>query len=126
MYGLLIDEVTNISVTEQLITFVQFWDGTTGNVEIKFLSTNDLLAESDSANAEAISTTLPTELNRCELPVDQLIGLCTDGTSVMTGKNSGVSTRLKQLNRHLVSVHCICHKLSLNVIQKRALHMCKN
>ena len=86
---------------------------------------NDLLAESDSANAESISTTLVMELNQCELPVDQLIGLCTDGASVMTGKNSGVAARLKQLNRHLVSVHCICHKLSLSVIRMGALHTCK-
>ena len=41
------------------------------------------------------------------------IALCTDGASVMTGKNSGVAARLKDLNRHLVSIHCICHKLSL-------------
>ena len=113
LYGLLIDEVTDISVTEQLITFVQFWDSTTCNVQIKFLGTNAFLAESDSEHAESISTTLLTELNRCGLPVDQLIGLCTDGASVMTGKNSGVAARLKQLNRHVVSVHCICHKLSL-------------
>lgn len=31
----------------------------------------------------------------------------------MTGKNSGVAATLKQLNRHIVSVHCLCHKMSL-------------
>ena len=112
-FGLLIDEVTDIAVTEQLITFVQFWNATSSNVEIKFLSANDLLAESDSANAETISNCLVTELNNCELPVDHLIALCTDGASVMTGKNNGVAARLKDLNRHIVSIHCICHKLSL-------------
>ena len=54
-----------------------------------------------------------TELNNCELPVDHLIALCTDGSSVMTGKNNGVAARMKDLNRHIVSIHCICHKLSL-------------
>ena len=112
-FVLLIDEVTDIAVTEQLITFVQFWNATSSNVEIKFLSANDLLAESDSANAETISNCLVTELNNCELPVDHLIALCTDEASVMTGKNSGVAARLKDLNRHLVSIHCICHKLPL-------------
>ena len=47
-FRLLIDEVTDIAVTEQLITFVQFWNATSSNVEIKFLSANDLLAESGS------------------------------------------------------------------------------
>ena len=106
-FGLLIDEVTDIAVTEQLIAFVQFWNATSCNVEIKFLSANDLLAESDSANAQTISNCLVTELNNCELAVDHLIALCTDGASVMTGKNSGVAARLKDLNRHLVSIHCI-------------------
>ena len=45
-FGLLIDEVTDIAVTEQLITFVQFWNASTSNIEIKFLSANDLQAES--------------------------------------------------------------------------------
>ena len=84
-FGLLImiDEVTDIAVTEQLITFVQFWNTTSSNVEINFLSGNDLLAESGSANAETISKCLVTELNICELPVDHFIALCTDGASVM-------------------------------------------
>ena len=112
-YGLLIDEVTDIAVTEQLITFVQFWNSTSGGTEIKFLSANDLLVESDSANAETITSTLVKELNQCNLSVGKLNGLCTDGASVMTGKTSGVATRLKELNKHLVSIHCICHKLSL-------------
>ena len=95
-YGLLIDEVTDICVTEQLITFVQFWSSTSGGTEIKFLSANDLFVESDSANAETITSTLVTELNHSDLPVGKLNGLCTDGASVMTGKTSGVATRLKE------------------------------
>ena len=92
---------------------MQFWNSTSGSTEIKFLSANDLLAESDSANAETIMTTLVAELNQCDLPIGKLNGLCSDGASVMTGPNSGVATRLKELNKHLVSIHCICHKLSL-------------
>ena len=72
-----------------------------------------IFVESESANAETITRTLVTELNHCDLSVGKLNGLCTDGASVMTGKTSGVANRLKELNKHLVSVHCICHKLSL-------------
>ncbi len=32
-YGLLIDEVTDIAVTEQLIIFVQFWNSTSGGTD---------------------------------------------------------------------------------------------
>lgn len=31
----------------------------------------------------------------------------------MTGKKNGVTTKLKELNPVLISVHCICHKLAL-------------
>ena len=65
---------------------MQFWNATSGNVEIKFLSANDLLVESDSANAETIFNYLVTALNNCELTVDHLIALCADGASVMPGK----------------------------------------
>ena len=88
-------------------------DSTSGSTEIKFLSAKDLLAESDSANAETITTTLVAELNQFDLPIGKFNGLCSDGASVMTGPNSGVATRLKELNKHLVSIYCICLKLSL-------------
>lgn len=48
---------------------MQFWNSTSGGTEIKFLSLNDLLVESDSVNAETITSTLETELNHCDLPV---------------------------------------------------------
>lgn len=47
------------------------------------------------------------------MSVDQLLGFCSDGASVMVGKRNGVAAKLKELNRSVVSVHCICHKLSL-------------
>ena len=46
--------------------------------------------------------------------MDHLIALCTNGASVMTGKNSGVAAKLKDLNRNLFSIHRICQKQSLS------------
>lgn len=104
---------------------MQFWNSTSGT-EIKFLSANDLLVESDSANAETIASTLVKELSQCDLSVGNLNGLCTDGASVMTGKTTGVATRLKELNKHLARIHCICHKLSLACCDTNdEIHTCK-
>ena len=36
-----------------------------------------------------------------------------DGASVMTGKNSAIAARLKNLQPTLISFHCICHNLAL-------------
>ena len=38
-FRLLIDEVTDIAVTEQLITFVQFWNATSSNVDRQLMVT---------------------------------------------------------------------------------------
>ena len=51
LYGLLIDEVMDISVTEQLITFVQFWNSTTDNVQIKFLGIEQIPRKTFSTSA---------------------------------------------------------------------------
>jgi hypothetical protein len=45
---------------------------------------------------------------------EKMVVLATDGASVMTGAESGVTTRLKKLkNPHMISIHCVAHKLAL-------------
>ena len=112
-FGLMIDEVTDIAVLEQLVIFVQFWNRDSKGTETKFLGVRNLLKSSDSANAATITKSVLDELNECGLLVDKLLGLCSDGASVVTGKRNGVAAKLKELNKSLVSVHCICHKSSL-------------
>ena len=50
-FGIMIDEMTDVSVTSQLITFVQYFDNDSGTVETKFLSVQDVLEEHHSVNA---------------------------------------------------------------------------
>ncbi|CAC5389651.1 unnamed protein product [Mytilus coruscus] len=52
-FGLMIDEVTDISLLEQLVCFIQYVDRA-GCPTIHFLFTADLLKESDSADAATI------------------------------------------------------------------------
>ena len=42
-FGLLSDEVTDVSVLEMLITFIQYFDHKTGNVETRFLFVENVL-----------------------------------------------------------------------------------
>ena len=53
-YGLLTDEMTDVSVLEMLMTFVQFFNSDIGKVETHLLFVEDILKNSNSANAEAI------------------------------------------------------------------------
>ena len=42
-----------------------------------------------------------------------LMGLGTDGASVMVGCHNGVGAKLKEKSEKLVQVHCVAHRLNL-------------
>ena len=46
-----------------------------------------------------------------------LIVLVTDGASVMVGKHTGVTARIKSCQPILTSIHCLCHCLALAATQ---------
>ena len=112
-FGLLVDDVSDISVMEQMITFIQFYDKDSSEVTVEFLSVDNLLETHDSANAVAMFHTIQSNLQACTLSTDKLIGLATDGASVMVGRKNGLGAKLKDVNPRLISVHCVCHKLAL-------------
>ena len=112
-FGLLMDDVSDISVMEQMITFIQFYDKDSSEVTVEFLSVDNLLEKHDSANAVAMFQTIQSNLQACTLSTDKLIRLATDGASVMVGRKNGLAAKLKDINPCLISVHCVCHKLAL-------------
>lgn len=112
-YGLMVDEVTDISVAEQMVTFIQYYSKADGKVKTQFLSVNDLLEDSESADAKTITKTIFNNLEKFELDKKGLCAFVSDGAAVMTGVKSGVATLLKKENPQVISVHCICHRLAL-------------
>lgn len=42
-----------------------------------------------------------------------MMGFGLDGANVMTGRKSGVATRLKRRQPKLVAIHCVAHRLAL-------------
>ncbi|XP_070550078.1 uncharacterized protein [Ptychodera flava] len=80
-FGLMTDEVTDISVSQQLVTFIQYFDKSKGCMQTKFLSSQDILVEYNSANANAIYSLLKKEIESNDLSVKSCKGLSTDGAS---------------------------------------------
>ncbi|XP_033725146.1 protein ZBED8-like [Pecten maximus] len=111
-YGLLVDDVADISNEEQMVGFIQYIDRNTNNVECKFLFSSNVLEKADSANAEAMYDVIKGNLQSAGIPLDNMRGLATDGASVMTGKNNGLAAIIKKDVPMMISVHCICHKLA--------------
>ena len=111
-FGLLVHEVTDISVMEQLIGFAQYVSDD-GEAMVKFLFVDNVLEGSSSANAETITDCISNNLDKCELHVQKMMSLVSDGAKVMTGERTGVAARLKQINSKLINVHCVCYRLAL-------------
>ncbi|KAK0142236.1 E3 SUMO-protein ligase KIAA1586 [Merluccius polli] len=87
-----------------------------GDVDNVFLDLKELAQGTD---AESIYNSLREAI--CDAGFDDkflinnLISIATDGASVLTGKRSGVITRLKQDFPKMQSIHCLCHRLELAV-----------
>ncbi|XP_071159304.1 zinc finger MYM-type protein 1-like [Mytilus edulis] len=111
-FGLMIDKVTDISLIEQLVCFIQYVDRD-GCQTIHFLYTADLLKESDAADAETIVKVIKEKLQNLGIDISKLRSLATDGAFVMTGKKNGVAALLRKEHQGIINIHCICHKLAL-------------
>ena len=113
--GLLTDEATDLSVTSQVITFVQFFNKAMGKTDTAFLGIQDILEEHDAPDAMTIKEKLEHLLQENNLNVESVAAMATDGAKLMTGRNEGVVAKLrrKKTNKNLIGVHCICHNLQL-------------
>ncbi|KAK2564539.1 Zinc finger protein 862 [Acropora cervicornis] len=112
-YGLMVDEATDVSVVEQLISFIQFANPETGAPEVHFLSIQNVLESSTSANSATIVKLIKEELSNDGLDITKLGSLASDGVSVMTGSRNGVAAKLRETVPTLINIHCICHRLAL-------------
>jgi hypothetical protein len=53
-FGLLVDDAADISNTEQMLSFIQYFDHDERQVAVSFLSVSNVFEESNSANAETL------------------------------------------------------------------------
>lgn len=104
----MIDESTDISVTKQLVLYGQYVNEF-GKPRSTFLRMVDLV----DGTAECIEEAIRAYITDKELPFSKLMGFGSDGASVMTGRLTGVGTRLHQSNPHFVAIHCVAHRLAL-------------
>lgn len=66
-----------------------------------------------NGKADAITTAVNLLMEKRNLHKDKMKGFGSSGVSVMTGKNNGVSKRMKDDSPFLVSIHCMAHRLAL-------------
>ena len=93
--GLMINEVCDIAVFEQMVSFAVFVDPELGKLVTKFISVDNVLEKFSAPNAEAISTTVLEIFSKEGVPFGKISGLSTDGAAVMVGKDAGVGAQKK-------------------------------
>ncbi|KAM4551083.1 uncharacterized protein C17orf113-like [Odontesthes bonariensis] len=105
--GLIIDETVNITVNKKLIVYLKL--EMEGKVETCFLGNYDV----DCGTARSIYDRLVAVLREMDVELSRVIGLGSDGASVMMGRHGGVGALLKQANPFSIQVHCVAHRAAL-------------
>ena len=115
--ALLTDEVTDVSNTLQLVTFIKYYDQNVGDAWTRFVDVSNVLEGSvdTAATAETIHDCLIILLNSLDLKIQNAKALTSDGASVMTGHQSGFAVRLSEHEncQTMLSYYCTCHRLAL-------------
>lgn len=111
VFSLMLDESTDVSVHQNLVVYIRYLSSVCGRVQpvTRFLG----IKQMSSANAESIFNAVISLLESFDFPLDKLVGVSTDGASVMVGCQSGVVTRLREVTSGLLATHCISHRLAL-------------
>ena len=113
VYGILTDEVTDISLTQQLVTFIQYYDSQSCTTTTSFLAISNTLKGNNVADAPQIKKVLLEQLQSVGLEVQTMRSFVSDGASFMTGARNRVAKLLKDENPLILSFHCLAHKLAL-------------
>lgn len=73
------------------------------------------------ADAKGISDTVVAFISQNGLQIKNMMGIATDGASVMVGKHHSVFTLLKQMQPNLQLIRCVCH--SLDIVVNKAMQL---
>ena len=108
LFSLLLEEGTDSVNKSTLMIFVRHMTPE-GEIVSRFLDVVQL----DDCAADDIFLAVKSSLDKHSFDVKNLIGLATDGASVMTGCKKGVTTKFKEVNPFMVANHCTAHRLAL-------------
>ena len=110
--GIGLDESTDRSQEKHLVAIVRYID-TDRNLQTTFLKCKTIRDGTANTVLEATIDILQSFGIR---PL-KVMGLGTDGASVMASDRNGLNGLMKELNPHSIFVHCVCHRLALAVSQ---------
>src|SRR5687768_15527989 len=72
----------------------------------------------ESTTAENIYSQILSFCISNEILYNKIINFGSDGASNMGGNQTGIATRLKEINPFMSSIHCISHRLHLRIFSR--------
>lgn len=110
-FSIQLDKSTDVSQKAILLCYVRFIDFQTSELCEDLLCCCEL--PSHTTGSEVFKR-LNEYIQKIQLNWENCVSVCTDGAASMTGKYSGVVSRIKNVaNLHFVHIHCIIHRQHL-------------
>ena len=108
--SVIVDGSTDSAMAENEMIYIQTCSS--GSISTNFIYCCQVECGTASGIIDAIQRAVKTI---CDWPqfIHKLVGLGSDGASVMLGKNNGVIALLQAMQPSVVPVHCLGHKLEL-------------
>ena len=108
-FSLMIDESTDISVTQILAVMVRFYDKKKCQVTDALLD----IIEVEDASAEGLYKVVKELFQSKNIPLTNIIGFASDNCSAMMGVHNGFQARLKEDVPSVYILGCVCHSFAL-------------
>ena len=106
---ILADESTDIGNRKRMVVNARVIDPKTSKTETLYLRN----FEYEGGSGEDLCAQLVNEVERRGVDMRKVTGFGSDGASVMSGLDKGVAGRLRELNPHMIHIHCMAHRLAL-------------
>lgn len=105
----LADESTDIAVHKRLGLYAQLINPVTMTPSTDFITNVQLTL----GTGVAIATAIYEQFMKRGVTPKKVMGLGSDGATVMTGQGKGTTGIMLRENPHMVNIHCVAHRLNL-------------
>lgn len=106
-FSIMLDESTDIGLNKTMCVLTRFVHPSTGHVSTKLLQLMHLNAV--DCTADKLYAEFVRLMNNCEIPITNIVGMASDGASVMVGRNNSFASRLLKDNKDVIVMKCVCH-----------------
>ena len=108
-FSIMIDESTDISVTQILAVVVRYFDSNKHDVVDALLDTIAV----ENGTAQHLYQAVKSLLKKRGIPFENIVGFGSDNCSTMMGERNGFKKLLKDDISSVFIMGCICHSMAL-------------